>query len=126
MKSKFDIGAEIRNLLINNSGITSYINDNIFPIIAPAGTTGNFITYYREKYGREYTQFGPYLDDCKFAVVAVSENYGTSIDMIELISDTIEGDQLTDDNYKYSCYLIDSSEDLIDKKYVQIALFDIK
>jgi len=62
--TKFSITTDIRALLIENVELKSIINNNIFPLIAPEGTTEDFIIYYRDKYGKDYTNFGVYSEHC--------------------------------------------------------------
>ena len=62
--TKFSITTDIRTLLIENVELQSIINNNIFPLIAPEGTTEDFIIYYRDKYGKDYSNFGIYNEHC--------------------------------------------------------------
>jgi len=124
--TKFSITTDIRKLLIENVDLNTIINNNIFPIVAPEGTTADFIIYYRDKYGKEYTNFGVSNENCAVWICAVSSNYDTSQQLAELINDSIEGKHYNVDGYLYECRLKDSTEDFTDKKYIQILVFEIK
>lgn len=62
--SKFSITTDIRKLLVNDNDLKALVGNNIFPLVAPEGTTGDFIMYYRDKYGKEYTNYGVFNDEC--------------------------------------------------------------
>lgn len=124
--NKFSITTDIRNILIGNSGITQMVGNNIYPIIAPENTTGDIILYYRDEYGKEYTNGNVIVNEnCKIFIAILSENYDRSIQITEKVNELIEGTHLNKNNYKYNCRLIDSTEDFEDKKYIQILLFQI-
>lgn len=123
--SKFKITNDIRKLLLGDTQIKSLVNNKIYPIVAPDGTTGDFIIYYRDAYGKDYTNFGVVNENCRVFIACISESYDNSINLIEKINDTIEGKHKNSNNYEYECRLIDSTEDFEDKKYIQILLFQI-
>lgn len=124
--TKFSITTDIRKLLIENVELQSIINSNIFPILAPEGTTGDFIIYYRDKYSKEYVQRGIINEQCTVWIGAVSDNYDRSQRIAQLINEAIEGNHKNTSGYDYECRLLDSTEDFEDKKYIQILVFEIK
>jgi len=124
--TKFSITTDIRKLLIENVELNSLINNQIYPIIAPEGTTEDFIIYYRDKYSKSYSNFGVYNEDCTVWICAISDDYDRSQTLAELINDTIEGRHKNDSDYSYECRLKDSTEDFQDKKYIQVLVFEIK
>lgn len=126
LESKFNITKSIRKILLSNSGITSYVNNNIFPLQAPEGTKGNIIVYGRNKYSKEYTKFGPIVSQCQINIIVISDNYDSSLTIADLVDNVLEGEHVNEFNtYKYQCRLIDSDEDLIDDKYIQSLIFEI-
>lgn len=124
--TKFSITTDIRKLLVANTGLTSMVGSNIYPLIAPEAVTGDTVLYYRDSYNKEQVQMGVYNDNCRVFICVVSDNYDRSIQIAENINDIIEGEHLNKDGYKYTCNLVDSTEDYEDKKYLQILLFQIK
>ena len=124
--TKFSITTDIRKLLIENVELNSLINNKVYPIVAPEETTDDFIIYYRDKYGKEYTNFGVANEDCTVWICAISDNYDRSQTIAELINEAIEGKHKNESDYSYECRLKDSTEDFQDKKYIQILVFDIK
>ena len=108
--SKFTITKELYSLLNSNTGLTSYVGENIYPIVAPQkDDSGNeikeCIVYYREKYSKEYIQ--------------------NNI----VVNEIIEGVHQNESGYNYQCRLIDSDENVIgvnNDKYIQVVTFEIK
>ena len=124
--TKFSITTDIRKLMIENVELQSIINNKIFPLFAPEGTTEDFIIYYRDKYGKDYTNYGIYNEHCVVWIAAVSEDYDRGQNIAELINEAIEGKHNNTSGYEYECQLIDSTEDFEDKKYIQILVFEVK
>lgn len=119
----FKITTELRAILLNNPEIVSLVDDKVFPIVAPKGTEGDFITYQRDGYRQAYTQMGiseqiPYVN-----VAAISDDYDRSQEMASLIYDVLSGEFREPD---ITIQLEDSTEDFIDNKYIQVLQFSIK
>ena len=124
--TKFNITTDIRKLLTANTGLTANVSSRIYPIVAPEGTVGDMVLYYRDQYSKEYTQMGIYSENCKVFLAIVSDNYDKSIQIVQLVNDIIEGVHTDSKGEKYECRLMDSTEDFQDFKYLQILLFEIK
>lgn len=119
----FKITTELRAILLNNPEIVSLVDDKIFPIVAPEGTEGDFITYQRDGYKQVFTQFGvaeqiPYVN-----VAAISDDYNRNQELASLIYDTLSGEFQEPD---IAIQLEDSTEDFIDNKFIQVLQFSIK
>ena len=119
----FKITTELRAILLNNPEIVSLVDDKIFPIVAPEGTEGDFITYQRDGYKQVFTQFGvaeqiPYVN-----VAAISDDYDRNQALASLIYDTLSGEFQEPD---IAIQLEDSTEDFIDNKFIQVLQFSIK
>lgn len=116
--TKWDVGKEVRQLLLSNQDLNKIIKGNIFPIVAPENTDGEFVVYYRENYKREYVKQGIIEDRATVAVIVISDDYDKSIEMAELIDFTLSstGDYL----------LVGSEESFEDLKYIQTLHFEIK
>ena len=133
--SKFSITKDLLLLINENTGLTAYVGENIYPIVAPeTDSNGNDINdciiYYREKYSKQYVQNNIIVNEnCKVTYVIISKNYPRSIAMAELLNDTIEGVHQNSDGYNYQCRLLDSDENVTGAKsdiYIQILTFEIK
>lgn len=58
--TKFRVCTNIRNFLLNDESIKAFVDNRIYPIIAPEGTEGDYIVYVRDSYGIQRTHQGIY------------------------------------------------------------------
>lgn len=119
----FKITAEIRSILLQNEEIKSIVGEKIFPIMAPEDTDGDFIVYQRDELKQEYTKMGVASQVSVLYLTVVSESYVRSNSLASLIYDTLSGDFRDPDMH---IQLEDSTEDFIDKKFIQVLKFSIK
>ena len=119
----FKITAEIQSLLLQNEDIKALVGNRVFPIMAPEGTDGDFIVYQRDGLKQEYTQMGVPSQTAVIYVTAVSDSYVRNNSLASLIYDTLSGDYKDPD---MRIQLEDSTEDFIDKKFIQVLQFSIK
>ena len=119
----FRITDEVRQLLLGSQEITGMIARKVFPIMAPENTDGDFIVYQRDGYKQDSTKFGISSQTPIVFVSAVSDDYERSIDLASMIYDTLSGDFRDPDMH---IELEDSTEDFIDKKYIQVLQFSIR
>lgn len=119
----FKITTELRAILLDNPDIVSLVNDKIFPVVAPEGTEGDFITYQRDGYKQTYNQMGVSEQIPVVNVAAISDDYNRSQEMASLIYDALSGDFQNPD---ITIQLEDSTEDFIDNKFIQVLQFSIK
>lgn len=119
----FKITAGIRSLLLQNGEIKGIVGGKVFPIMAPEGTDGDFIVYQRDELKQNYTKMGVASQTAVIYVTAVSDSYVRSNNLASLIYDTLSGDFKNPDMH---IQLEDSTEDFIDKKFIQVLQFSIK
>lgn len=81
---------DIITLLNNNSTLVEKIKDRIFPIIAKENTMCPFIVCKRETIGVSYCKDGNYQDLVTVSVSIISNYYTESIELAELVRETIE------------------------------------
>ena len=127
--TKFRICTPIRNILLKDEAVQSIVGDRIFPIIAPEGTKGAFITYARSEYSVKKTNMQIYEHDCNVLLCCVSHSYDESQALAEAVFKSLEG------LYKYKddangliingISLVDSYEDAVDDVYVQMLMLKI-
>ena len=122
-ESKFKITTKIRAALLERQEIKDLVGEKIFPVMAPKDTPGDFIIYQRDEYSKEYNKMGIYSQSCKVYVNAISEDYDRSQELAYQINECLEGKHA---EFNMDVYLIDSTEDYEDGKYIQVLLFDIK
>lgn len=121
-ETKFRITTVIRQILLQNSDLVELIGDKIYPLYAPDDTKGDFVLYTRDEYSIDRTQMGIVIQRCKVYINVVSTDYDRGQEIAEKIFDILDGDY--SDGMKIR--LIDSTEDIADKKYVQVLLFSIE
>lgn len=126
-ESKFKVTTFLRQLLLADDKIVSFIDDKIFPIVAPKDTEGDFIIYQRDGYSKERTKMGVASQAAQVYVNVWSDDYDRSQEIAFLINECLEGTfKDTDDpDLSTTIKLTDSSEDFEDDKYIQILLFEI-
>ena len=122
-ESKFKVTTKIRTALLERPEIVAMVEDRISPIVAPKDTVGDFITYQRDEYSKEYTKMGISEQKCRVYVNAISEDYDRSQELAYQINESLEG---VHPDLNISVELVDSTEDFEDNKFIQILLFDIK
>lgn len=122
---KWWIGNVVRALLLADEGVSGIVGEDVFPIVAPENTDGEFIIYRRVAYSKQVVKEGVYQDKCNLELVVVSDNYDNSVALAELIDNCLTGNHTTDEGEKFSMLLADSSEGFDDNKYWQKLNFEI-
>ncbi len=117
----FAITSVLRQLMLQDSKIKELVGEKIFPLMAPLGTKGDFILYQRDGYAIANTKMGRYQQEPLVFINIISDDYDRSQKLAGLVHDCLVGNY---DTMEVS--LEDSSEDISDKKYIQILLFKIK
>lgn len=120
---KFKIITEVVGILLAAEKLADMIGDKVFPVVAPDGTTGDFIVYQRDGWKREDTKMGVALQRSLFYITVVSENYDRCLDVADVVFDTLEGDYANPD---MRIRLEDYTEDYVDKKFIQVLQFSIQ
>ncbi len=120
---KFLAIKDIFSLLSNNPTIQSLVGDKIYPLVAPQGTSGDFIAVQRDGYRREDTKMGIALQASVFFTTAVSEDYDRSLAIAEAIYDALEGDH---PEYESRIRMEDYGEEYIDSKFLQVLKFNLE
>ena len=123
---KWWIGNDVRAILLANGDLTEIVGHNIYPIVAPEGTDGEFIVYAREKYSKETNRQGVIGDECVLALTAVANDYDTGVRLAELLDNSLTGKHVNDNGERFTMVLTDSSETFDDNKYIETLLFEIK
>lgn len=121
-KNKFDISSVIRELLLKDNNLQEMISGKIYPLFAPEKTNGDFILYKRDGHKSNYTKMGKSGTVCRIFINTISEDYDRGLEIAEKICEILEGEH--SDGMKIR--LEDSTEDAIDKKYIQVLLFSIE
>lgn len=123
---KWFIGNDIRDILLKDEGVSNAVGTNIFPLIAPESTEGDFIVYMRNKYNKSTVKMGVYNDECEVAVVGISDNYDAAIALAAAIDNALTGIHTLENGVKLQLMLSDSTEVFEDDKYIETLVFTIK
>lgn len=123
---KWFIGNDIRAILLNDGEIVNQVGSNIFPLIAPETTEGDFIIYIRNKYNKSAVKMGVYQDECEVAVVGISDNYDSAIALASKIDNALSGQHTLEGGVRLQITLSDSTETFEDDKYIETLVFTIK
>lgn len=121
--SKFKITTKVRAALLAMPEITAMIGNQIFPVVAPKDTKGDFIIYQRDEYSKDHTKMGISEQSCRVYVNAISDDYDRSQELAYQINESLEG---VHTDLGMDVKLVDSTEDFENDKYIQVLLFDIK
>lgn len=126
--TKFLVCTEIRRLLLENTELSELVGNKIYPIIAPEGTTGDYIVYVRDQYSISRTKQGIYEQTCIVFISCISESYDTSQKLAEAVFNCLDGKyKITTENLVInSIEMLDSTEDYADDVYIQTLEFSIK
>jgi hypothetical protein len=122
---KWSVGNDVRSILLADSGITGMVGTDIYPLIAPENTQGDFILYSRERYSVRNVKMGIYEESCQLALNIVSDNYDNAIILAEMVNDALLGNHQLNGN-PITIELEDSTESYTDNKYLETLLFTIK
>lgn len=122
-KGLFDITTEVRSILISDNTVKSLVGDKMFPVFAPQYTDGDFIIYFRDKYEIDRNKMGITEQQCNVYLGVISNDYDRGQMIAESVFQALEG---TFANPDMTIHLIDSTEDSVDGKYLQLLLFNIK
>ena len=120
---KFKIITEVVKLLRESEELAAMVGPKIFPIVAPEGTVGDFVSYQRDGLDIESSKMGTALQRSYFYINVVSDDYDRSLDIADTIYDTLEGDFVNPD---MRIHLTDYTEDYVDKKFLQVLQFSIQ
>ena len=124
---KWFVGNDVRDILLQDSAITQMVGENIYPVIAPEGTTDPFILYQRDKYKKSYTKMGVYEEECHLLITIVGDNYDVAVYLAYLVDTALQG---THSNPETGCNLMlelyDSTEGFDDNKYFESLTYSIK
>jgi hypothetical protein len=121
--TKFRICNPVRELLLQNEDVKAIVGNRIYPIIAPEGTKGSFITYARSEYTIKKTSMMAYEHDCTILLCCVSHSYDESQKLAEAVYLALEGlYQYRDESGLVinGIALEDSYEDAVEDVFVQM------
>lgn len=128
LQTKFSVCTLIREKLLEDEKIKELVGTQVFPIIAPEGTEGNYIVYVRDEYSIDRTKVGIAFHNCIVFISCVSSSYDESQKIADAVFQALDGKYRinTEQHNINSIELIDSTEDYDGDVYIQTLSFSIK
>lgn len=128
LQTKFSVCTLIRERLLADEKIKELVGNKIFPIIAPEGTTNNYIVYVRDEYSIDRTKTGIAFHNCIVFISCVSSSYDESQKIADAVFQALDGKYKinTEQHNINSIELVDSTEDYDGDVYIQTLSFSIK
>ena len=128
LDTKFFVCTEIRKMLLEDPELNELVGNQIYPIVAPEGTKGDYIVYVRDQYSISRTKQGIYEQTCIVFISCVSESYDTSLKLASSVFNCLDGrHKITTENLVInSIEMLDSTEDYTGDVYIQTLEFSIK
>ena len=83
------VGTDLRQILLQDQNLANLVETNIFPLVVPDGTKGDFVTIRREHYQFRYTKLSPYDEIATLGVYACSPDYDHSLAIAEALRTAI-------------------------------------
>lgn len=120
---KFKVMRGVRDLLKADAQIQSFVGSNIFPIVAPVNTDGDFIAYQRDGVDTDpLNKMGGYASlKFYFYISVISTDYDRSIDIADNVFRVLNGR-----HENFSIVFQDSTETMLDQKFIQVLKFSIQ
>jgi hypothetical protein len=119
-------GKAIYSILTGSTGVTKYVNSNIFPLVIPENTTLPCIVYQKAMQ-TENSKDGFYLSDFQVSISIISENYAESIDITQEIFNLFNGYRGIVENYEIlETILTNTDETFANNAVIQLLIFDCK
>lgn len=127
-QTKFAVCTLLRELLLKDEEVSKYVKNQVYPIIAPENTSGNYIVYIRDEYSIERTKQGIYNQNCIVYISCVSTSYDTSQEIADAVFKCLDNKYniSNDKQYIESIEMIDSTEDYDGDVFIQTLQFKIK
>lgn len=119
---KFKVMRDVVDLLKADTTMQEFVGSKIFPIVAPQNTTGDFIAYQRDGVDTEpLNKMGGFASlRFYFYISIVSTDYERSLDIADRVYDVLQGTHET-----FSIEFKDSTENVVDQKFIQVLKFSI-
>lgn len=98
--------------------------NNVFPMLAPQGTTLPFITYERTGFVPEGSKDGEYGMNIHYNINIITTDYTSGLMYLDSVRDALNN--ITSEYYEYEVEVNGSSEEAFDDGYVQHLSITIK
>lgn len=128
LQTKFSVCTLIRERLLADEKIKELVGTQVFPIIAPENTQGNYIVYVRDEYSIDRIKTGIAFHNCIVFISCVSSSYDESQEIADAVFQCLDGKYRinTEQHNINAIELVDSTEDYDGDVYIQTLSFSIK
>lgn len=118
----------IRKFLLDNKELMKVVKPtSIFPIVANANTKYPYIVMQRTGIRASYSKAGITEDNVTLEIIAISNDYSQSIDIAQLIRETIDGKRYRSNEIEIDDIEVESiTEEFVDNAYLQRLVFSMK
>lgn len=118
----------IRKFLLDNKELMKVVNPtSIFPIVAQANTKYPYIVMQRTGIIASYSKAGITEDNVTLEIIVISNDYSQSIDIAQLIRETIDGKRYRSDEIEIDDIEVESiTEEWVENAYLQRLVFSMK
>lgn len=118
----------IRKFILDNKELMKVVKPtSIFPIVANANTKYPYIVMQRTGIRASYSKAGITEDNVTLEIIAISNDYSQSIDIAQLIRETIDGKRYRSDEIEIDDIEVESiTEEFVDNAYLQRLVFSMK
>ena len=120
------IGKLIYQTLSNDAGITQYVGDNIWPVVAPYEVQNPYIVFLRTNdYSTAYSKDGYVGDTVSFQINVFSDKYIDSVEIANLVRNSFEGHIISNNELEISSIrMTNATEQFVEDTYIQALTFD--
>lgn len=99
------------------------VTPNVYPIVAPQGTSLPFITYSRSGIGTDTSKDGEYDMDIYYQLNIITQGYDGGLQLVDAVRTALR--TITSNHYRYEVTVTGSSEEAYDDGYAQHFNFTI-
>ena len=127
MKNALSINKYINKFLTESEAVTALVEVQNIRALILQPTIFPYISFMHGNISSSYTKDGWSEDTTEVTIICVSDDYGQTVDIAEVVRDLLENVQYKDDDiYISQLRLIGSTEDQIENVFVQRLSFDCK
>ena len=120
------IGKLIYKLLSNDEALTDMVGKKVFPLVANADTTFPFVVYSRTGLKVDYCKDGTIENEVEVQVLAVSDNYVTSLEIANQVRRILELFRYKDDELVVTQSKLSSvQEEYLEDAFIQRLIFTL-
>lgn len=126
MNNALLIGKLIYQTMANNAAIVEYVDDKIWPVVAPYEVTNPYIVFTRTNdYSSAYSKDGIVGDTVNFQINVFSDKYIDCVEIANLVRNSFEGHKISNDELEiYSIRMTNASEQFAEDTFIQTLTFE--